>query len=166
METAHLLTQHVFRLHGIPEVLVSDRGPQFTFRVRREFCASLGAKVSLTSGYHLQSNGQAERANQELEATLRCVASSNQTIWSEELPWIEYAHNSLTSSATGRSPFEASLGFQQPLFPSVEDEHSVPSVQTHLRRCRRVWRATQAALLRTRDQNKRIADCRRTPAPD
>lgn len=85
------------------------------------------------------------------------MASSNQTIWSEELPWIEYAHNSLTSFATGRSPFEASLGFQPPLFPSVEDEHSVPSVRTHLRRCHRVWQATQAALLCTRDQNKRIA---------
>ncbi|XP_063356624.1 uncharacterized protein LOC134646697 [Pelmatolapia mariae] len=107
--------------------------------------------------------GQSERANQELEAALRCFASSNQAIWSEELPWIEYAHNSMTSSAMGRSPFEASLGFQPPLFPSIEGEHSVPSVQAHLRRCRRVWKATRAALLRTKDHNKRIADRHRPP---
>uniref|UniRef100_A0A3P9BXA9 Gypsy retrotransposon integrase-like protein 1 n=1 Tax=Maylandia zebra TaxID=106582 RepID=A0A3P9BXA9_9CICH len=166
LETARLLATHVFRLHGIPEDIVSDRGPQFTSRVWKEFCNSLGAKVSLSSGYHPQSNGQSERANQELETALRCVASTNQTIWSEELPWIEYAHNSLTASATGRSPFEASLGYQPPLFPAVEGEHSVPSVQAHLRRCRRVWRATQAALLRTKENNKRIADRHRTLAPE
>lgn len=94
------------------------------------------------------------------------MASSNQTMWSEELPWIEYAHKSLTTSATGWSPFEASLCFQPPLFPSVEGEQSVPSVHAHLRRCRQVWQATQAALLRTKDQNKQMADRRRTPAPD
>uniref|UniRef100_A0AAZ1XHU1 Integrase catalytic domain-containing protein n=1 Tax=Oreochromis aureus TaxID=47969 RepID=A0AAZ1XHU1_OREAU len=166
LETARLLATHVFRLHGIPEDIVCDRGPQFTSWVWKEFCNSLGAKVSLSSGYHPQSNGQSERANQELETALRCVASTNQTIWSEELPWIEYAHNSLTASATGRSPFEASLGYQPPLFPAVEGEHSVPSVQAHLRRCRRVWRATQAALLCTKENNKRIADRHRAPAPD
>uniref|UniRef100_A0A669CQG4 Gypsy retrotransposon integrase-like protein 1 n=1 Tax=Oreochromis niloticus TaxID=8128 RepID=A0A669CQG4_ORENI len=166
LETARLLATHVFHLHGIPEDIVSDRGPQFTSWIWKEFCNSLGAKVSLSSGYHPQSNGQSERANQELETALRCVASTNQTIWSEELPWIEYAHNSLTASATGRSPFEASLGYQPPLFPAVEGEHSVPSVQAHLRRCRRVWRATQAALLRTKENNKRIADRHQAPAPD
>uniref|UniRef100_A0A3Q4HTL8 Integrase catalytic domain-containing protein n=1 Tax=Neolamprologus brichardi TaxID=32507 RepID=A0A3Q4HTL8_NEOBR len=65
-----LLTQHVFRLHGIPRDIVSDRVPQFTSRVWREFCAELGAQVSLSSGFHPQINGQTERANQALEAML------------------------------------------------------------------------------------------------
>ncbi|KAL3969834.1 glutaminyl-tRNA synthetase [Sarotherodon galilaeus] len=166
LETARHLTNHLFRLHGIPEDVVSDRGPQFTSRVWKEFCSALGAKVSLSSGYHPQSNGQTERTNQELETALRCVVASNQTIWSDQLPWVEYAHNSLTSSATGQSPFEASLGYQPPLFPALEGEHFVPSVQFHLRRCRRVWRATRAALLRTKERNKLLADRRRTPAPE
>uniref|UniRef100_A0AAX7VPW8 Gypsy retrotransposon integrase-like protein 1 n=1 Tax=Astatotilapia calliptera TaxID=8154 RepID=A0AAX7VPW8_ASTCA len=111
LETAQLLTQHVFRLHGIPQDIVSDRRPQFTSRVWKEFCAELGAQVSLSSGFHPQTNGQTERANQELEAMLRCVASSNQATWSEQLAWVEYAHNASTSSATGLSPFEALLGY-------------------------------------------------------
>uniref|UniRef100_A0AAZ1XL87 Integrase catalytic domain-containing protein n=1 Tax=Oreochromis aureus TaxID=47969 RepID=A0AAZ1XL87_OREAU len=166
LEMARLLTSHVFRLHGIPEDIVSDRGPQFTSRVWKEFCTALGAKVSLSSGFHPQSNGQSERANQELEAAVRCVASHNQSTWSEQLPWIEYAHNSHTSTATGKSPFEASLGYQPPLLPAVEGEHSVPSLQAHLRRCHRAWRATRAALLRTKERNKALADRHRTPAPE
>lgn len=99
LEIARLLTNHVFRLHGIPTDI--DRGLQFTSRVWKEFCNALEAQVSLSSGFHPQTNGQMERANQEranqeLEAALRCLASTNQTTWSEQLPWVEYAHNSVT----------------------------------------------------------------------
>lgn len=62
LETANLLINHVFRLHGITLDIVSDRGPQFTSQVWKTFCKALGATPSLTSGYHPQSNGQAERA--------------------------------------------------------------------------------------------------------
>lgn len=66
-ETAELMVEHVFRIHGIPLDIVSDRGPQFTSRVWKEFCRALGATASLSSGHHPQSNGQTERANQDLE---------------------------------------------------------------------------------------------------
>ncbi|KAI3353056.1 hypothetical protein L3Q82_019628 [Scortum barcoo] len=74
LETASLLTDHVFRLHGLPTDIVSDRGPQFTSQVWTAFCKALGATPSLSSGYHPQSNGQTERANQSLETALRCSA--------------------------------------------------------------------------------------------
>lgn len=67
-ETADLLALHVFRLHGIPADIVSDRGPQFFSQVWKAFCSALGATVSLSSGHHSQTNGQAERANQDLES--------------------------------------------------------------------------------------------------
>ncbi|CAI5691324.1 unnamed protein product [Oreochromis niloticus] len=144
LETAHLLVVHVFRLHGIPRDIVSDRGPQFVSRVWRGFCAALGVGVSLSSGYHPQSNGQTERTNQQLESALRCVVSANPASWSSHLSWVEYAHNSLTSSATGFSPFEVWLGYQPPLFPSQEGEVAVPAVRDHLRRSRRIWRQARA----------------------
>ncbi|KAJ8361789.1 hypothetical protein AAFF_G00420510, partial [Aldrovandia affinis] len=85
--------------------------------------------------------------------------------WSTQLPWIEYAHNSLTSASTGLSPFEASLGYQPPLFPVQEEELAVPSVQAHLDRCRKTWELTRTALLSSADRNRRFADRHRTPAP-
>ncbi|KAF7649216.1 hypothetical protein LDENG_00144960 [Lucifuga dentata] len=157
-ETADLLVLHVFRLHGIPLDIVLDRGPQFISQVWRAFCQALGATVSLSSGFHPQTNGQTERVNQDLEAALRCVTAINPASWSTQLAWIEYAHNSLTSTATGLSPFEASLGYLPPLFPSQESELAVPSIQMHLHRCRKVWRETRSALLRSAAANQRIAD--------
>ncbi|KAK9513191.1 hypothetical protein VZT92_026747 [Zoarces viviparus] len=76
-ETAELICLHIFRLHGIPIDIVSDRGPQFTSIFWREFCTMLGATVSLSSGFHPQSNGQTERKNQEMETALRCMVSRN-----------------------------------------------------------------------------------------
>ena len=164
-ETASLLTEHVYRLHGLPSDIVSDRGPQFTSQVWRAFCKEIGATISLSSGYHPQTNGQAERTNQSLESALRCVSALHPTSWSKDLPWVEYSLNALTCAATGRSPFEASLGYQPPLFSLQESEASVPSVQAHFRRCRRVWKEVHNALLRSNERSCRGANRRRTPAP-
>ena len=164
-EMSDLLALHVVRLHGIPQDIVSDRGPQFIAKVWQTFCEGIGATVSLTSGYHPQSNGQAERANQSMEDTLRCYCAKNPTAWSQYLPWVEYAHNTLISSSSGLSPFQASLGYQPPVFASQEQEAAVPSTNAHLRRCRRIWRQTRSALLRSRGRTIRQANRHRVPAP-
>ena len=59
-ETAQLLITHVIRLHGIPTDIVADRGPQFTARFWKAFCMLIGTTISLSSGFHPQSNGQTE----------------------------------------------------------------------------------------------------------
>lgn len=76
------------------------------------------------------------------------------------MPWFEYGHNASTLTAN-----EALLGYLPPLLSITEGELTVPSVQHHVRRCRRVWRATRVALLRRAAQNKRLADRRHAPAP-
>lgn len=106
--TTNLSVEYVFCLHGIALEIVSDRGPEFVSQGWRDFWSALGAKVSLRSGFQIQTNGQIERLNQELEATLeatlevtlRCVAWGNASSWSFYLPWVKYAHNSHTSATT------------------------------------------------------------------
>lgn len=163
-ETAKLMFEHVFRVFGLPQDIVTDRGPQFSSRVWRAFLKLLGATASLSSGYHPQSNGQTERANQQLEATLRSLAMDNPSTWCSQLPWAEYAHNTLQSSATRISPFQCQFGFQPPLFPEQEEEVGVPSVTHFMRRCRRTWRKARRTLLRTSAAMRAQANRRRRPA--
>lgn len=67
-----------------------------------------------------------------------------------------------TVFCTGFPPCEVSLGYQPPLFPS---EVSVPSVQQHIRKCRKTWHDARAALLRTAETNILLADCCSVPPP-
>lgn len=164
-ETAQSVVNHVFKLHGLPTDVVSDRGPQFVSQFWREFCRLIGATVSLSSGFHPQTNGQAERANQTLGRMLRSLAFQDPSSWCEQLPWAEYAHNSLPSSATGLSPFNCCLGYQPPLFPSQEVDASVPSVEAFIRRCRRTWKRVRTALCRTKSRTRLSANRRRVRAP-
>ncbi len=117
-ETAVTVVNHVFRVHGLPVDVVSDRGPQFVSKFWREFCRLLGATVSLSSGFHPQT----ERANQDVERVLRCLVSQNPTSWGQQLAWVEYAHNSLPVSSTVEASrlrhWSKSVAFYQ--------EHSTP----------------------------------------
>ncbi len=152
------VVNHVFRIHGLPVDVVSDRGPQFVSKFWREFCRLLGATVSLSSGFHPQTNGQTERANQDLERVLRCLVTQNPTSWCQQLSWVEYAHNSLPVSSMGLSPFECSLGYQPPLFPSMESEVAVPSAHAFVQRCHRTWTRARETLLR-------VGACTKAPKP-
>ncbi|KAL2089298.1 hypothetical protein ACEWY4_013987 [Coilia grayii] len=79
-ETAELLVLHVFRLHGLPCDIVSDRGPQFSAQFWKAFCTLI-----CTQYLYPQTNGQTETANQELEVALRCMASQDAASWSKTL---------------------------------------------------------------------------------
>ncbi|KAL0201043.1 hypothetical protein M9458_004230, partial [Cirrhinus mrigala] len=144
--TAELILEHVVRLHGFPKDIVSDRGPQFTAKFWQAFCRLVGTTSSLSSGHHPQTNGQTERANQQLERFLRCFAGEHQRSWARYLVWAELSNNIHTSSATKLSPFEVCYGYQPPVFEHQEPEVDVPSAQQLVRRCRRLWTHARTAI--------------------
>jgi len=60
---AKLFRDHVWKLHGLPESVISDRGVQFVVGMMRELNNLLGIQTKLSMAYHSQTDGQTERTN-------------------------------------------------------------------------------------------------------
>lgn len=69
--TAYMLLKEVFRLHDLPALIISDQGPQFIATMWSSFCKRLGIQVKLSTAFHPETDGQIERANQDVERYLR-----------------------------------------------------------------------------------------------
>ncbi|CAJ0920562.1 unnamed protein product [Ranitomeya imitator] len=160
-----LFFQHVVRLHGIPENIVSDRGSQFVSRFWRAFCGRMGIDLSFSSAFHPQNNGQTERTNQTLETYLRCFVSADQDDWVSFLPLAEFALNNRASSATLVSPFFCNSGFH-PRFSSGQVESSdCPGVDTVVDRLQQIWTQVVDNLTLSQEKAQRFANRRRCVGP-
>ena len=104
---ARLLWDNVWKLHGLPESIVSDRGPQFAAELTKELNRMLGIKIKLSMAFHPQTDGQTERMNQELEQYLQFFIENRQKDWLKWLAAAEFAINNKIHMATKVSLFMA-----------------------------------------------------------
>ncbi len=65
-EIAKIYRDNIWKLHGIPRKILSDRGLQFASKFMEELTKVLGTKRQLSTAYHFQTDGQTERINQEI----------------------------------------------------------------------------------------------------
>ena len=82
-DLANLFLHHVWKLHGLPNDIISDRGPQFASNFWRQLCSRLGISPRLSTAFHPETDGQTERANQTMEQYLRTFVSHQQDDWSQ-----------------------------------------------------------------------------------
>ncbi|KAF1318323.1 reverse transcriptase, partial [Globisporangium splendens] len=104
-ETACLFLEHVFRYHGLPESIVSDRDPRFTAAFWRELFRLLGTDLAMSTADHPETDGQTERVNRVVEDILRSIAVDHPRDWSRWLPYAEFAINSSEHASTAVTPF-------------------------------------------------------------
>ena len=102
---ARLFQDNIWKLHGLPESVVSDRGPQFAAELTKELNQILGIETRLSIAFHSQTDGQTERMNQELEQYLRFFVEQRQKDWLEWLASAEFAVNNKVHTATKVLPF-------------------------------------------------------------
>ena len=108
--TARVYFDNIFRLHGLPDSLVSDRGTQFTSGSSRALCKLVGITQNLSTSFQPQTDGQTERVNAILEQYLRGYINYQQDNWTEILTMAEFAYNNTVSATTGITPFLALYG--------------------------------------------------------
>jgi len=106
----HLFLNHVWKHHGLPRKVISDRGPQFIAEFTWELYRLFGIKLAATTAYHPQGDGQMERVNQELEQYLRLFTNQRQDDWVGLLSFAEFQYNNQVHSSTQHPPFLLDTG--------------------------------------------------------
>lgn len=110
LQVAQAYMDHIYKLHGLPQALVSDRDKIFTSAVWQNLLKLSGTHLLMSSSYHPQTDGQIQRLNQCLESFLRCSVSSCPKQWHKWLSTAEFWYNAAYHTALGRLPFEVLYG--------------------------------------------------------
>lgn len=109
-KVAKVFLDNVYKLHGLPIVIISDRDKIFTSAFWQEPFLLSDTKLNMSSAYHPQSKGQTECVNQCLDTFLRCFVHACPKKWSQWLAVAEFWYNSCAHVALGKSPYEVLYG--------------------------------------------------------
>lgn len=115
VDVAKLFLDSIFKLHGLPTTIVSDRDPIFLSEVWKEFFSLQGVALHKSSAYHPQTDGQTEIVNKVLETYLRCMCCEDASSWSQWLPLAEWWYNTNFHSSIQTTPYEVVYGQPPPL---------------------------------------------------
>ena len=107
---AEIYVSQIVRLHGVPRSIISDRDGRFTSRFWRCVHAAMGSKLTFSTAFHPQTDGQSERTIQTLEDMLRSCVMNFKGNWDQKLPLIEFSYNNSYHASIGMAPFEALYG--------------------------------------------------------
>jgi hypothetical protein len=105
-----LFHTHVYRNHGLPLEIISDRDPIFMSKFWTTLFGMLRVKLRPSSVYHPETDGQTEVVNRKVEEILRCFLDNNESNWDLFLFDLEFAYNSAPHSSTTLSPFYLTYG--------------------------------------------------------
>lgn len=131
-EVARLFRRDVFRLHGLPRQIVSDRDTRFTSKFWRGLMKLFKIKLGMSTSFHPQTDGQTERVNRILEDMLRHYVNPMLDDWDDHLDAVEFAVNNAWQESIRTTPFMLNYG-QRPLTPvdlamgAEEKDSTVPA---------------------------------------
>lgn len=156
----------VFSSWCVPSVIISDRDRRFTSGFWDTLMSLAGTKLAMTTAYHPRADGQSERTNRTIEATLRIMILESDSRWVDLLPAVEFAHNSCINLTTNRSPFDLLYGCSPANFGDVASRvplrHSIVAEEMAAAlSSRRKDAAT--ALTRAQEHHKLYYDRRHSP---
>ena len=109
-QLAVLVFENIYKIHGLPQNIISDRDVLFTSTFWSRLHRLVGTKLRMSSAYHPQSDGSTKRANRTITQMLRQCIQPDQKDWVSRLPAIEFAINCARSESTGFAPFFLNFG--------------------------------------------------------
>lgn len=160
-----LYRDNVWKLHGLPLTIILDRGPQFASSLMKDLNKMIGIKTKLSTAHHLQTDGQTERVNQEIEQYLRLFISHHQDDWVDLLSTGEFSYNNKISASTQMTPFRANIGFDPRMGIEPTRLSKNLAAEDFVKKMEKTHEETKSALVKAHDKMKRFADQNRGTAP-
>ena len=117
-EYARLFVDTVFRYHGMPEVIISNRDPRFTSKFWTQLFKLLGTDLRFSTAFHPQTDGQSEVTIRVLENFLRLYVEWHSYTWIEQFSLGKFTTSNAKSASTRFTPFYLNSG-QDPLVPNT-----------------------------------------------
>ena len=90
--------------------IVSDRDPRFTTHFWKSFQKAMGTRLTMSTAFHPQTDGQSERTIQVLEDMLRACVLDHKGSWEEHFPLVEFAYNNSYQASIQMAPYEELYG--------------------------------------------------------
>jgi len=159
---ARLFRDNVWKLHGLPKSIISDRRPQFAAGLMRELNEMLGIKSKLSTAFHPQTDGQMERVNQELEQYLRMFIDHRQEQWPEWLGTAKFAYNNKAHSSTRMLPFKANYGQDPRMGFEGRKKGKYVGVEKFIEKMKEIQEEAKAALGKAQADMKKYTDKKRS----
>ncbi len=164
-ELAWLFIDRIFRYHGLPDSIVSDRGPQFISHFWKELMTRLQVDVRTSTSYHPRTDGLTERTNQTLETYLRAYCSYQQDDWVDYLPLAEFVFNNSENDSTKQSPFFANYAFHPTFQPKLSEDSTVPAAADLAKRLDLIHEELRAELQYSQEKQKKYFNRHVIPSP-
>jgi hypothetical protein len=165
--SARLYLQNVWKLHGLPNSMLSDHRPQFVAEFMHELYCLLGITISSSTAYHPQSDGQTECINQELEQYIQIFISERQNDWDTLLLLGEFAYNNHIHASTQHTPFFLDTGRHPRMgFEPNQRSSKLEAVNKFADRMKSSLNEAWAALTKSKEDMAQYYNQHQTPAPN
>ena len=161
-----LFRDNVWKLHELLESVISDRRPQFAAGLMKELNKMLGIETKLSTAYHLETDGQTERTNQELEQYLRIYVNHRQNNWAEWLAMTEFAFNNKVHAATKVLPFQINYERELRMGFDVRKKGKNEKAKEFIREMKERHEEARAVLVRSQEKMKRQVNRNRKKAEE
>lgn len=165
-QVAELVFAEVYKLHGMPKRIVSDRDVIFTSTFWSHLHQLMGTKLRMSSAYHPESDGATERANRTITQMLRQCIGPSQRDWVSKLPAIEFAVNLARSESTGYAPFFLNTGrLPRSMIWDNAGTEEYPAVRVYAQKMKSAVMAAHDSIIAARVKQTRDANRKRRPSP-
>jgi len=158
---ARLFRDNIWKLHGLSESIISDRGSQFATGLMKELNKILRIENKMSTVFYPQTDRQTKRINQELEQYLRMFVDHKQEQWPDWLGMAEFTYNNKMHSSTKTSPFKVNYGQDPRMGFEVRRKGKYERVEKFVIKMKKVQKEAKVALGKIQEKIKKYADRKR-----